>query len=274
MREVTFAAIQYACGAPGSLDAAERLIGEASDAGAQVAVLPALFETPYFCKTQEPKLLGLARPLERNAVVERFATLARETGVVVLAGFYEAAGTVSYDAVAVIDADGTVLGAHRQCHVPQGVGRAERFYFAPADAGFGVWDTAFGRFGVGLGHDAWFPEAARAMALNGADALLYPLAEAEGMTALAVALAGHAAANAMPVVAANRIGDEAQRDIEMTFPGGSMVVSGAGVPLTEPFAEDGFALARVDLDAARDARRAAGLFLDRRPDIYGRIAAM
>ena len=269
MREVTFAAVQYACGAPGSLGTAERLVREAAEAGAAVVVLPALFETPYFCKTQEEKLLGLARPVEENGVVDRFAQLASELGVVLTISLYEADGPVAYASAVMIDADGAVLGTHRQAHVPQRPGRAERFYFAPG-GGFRAWDTAHGRFGIGLGHDARFPEAARAMALMGAEALLFPVAEVDA--SFGTILAGHALANAVPVVAANRTGFEAQRDVEATFPGGSAILGAGGERLADVGADEGIALAAIDLDEARDLRRASGLFGDRRPDLYGRLA--
>ena len=268
MREVTFAAIQYACGAPGSLDAAERLVREAAEAGADVVLLPALFETPYFCKTQEEKLLGLARPIEGNAVVERFSAIAGERGIVLPISLYEADGPTCYASTAVIDADGAMLGVHRQAHVPQRPGRAERFYFAPGGTPR-AWETAHGTVGIAAGHDIRFPEVARTLALAGAEALLCPVAEAAAP--LGVVAAGHAAANAMPVLAANRTGFEAQRDVEATFPGGSLLLDADGAVLAAAEEEEAIALGAVDLDRTRDVRRRSGLFADRRPELYGRL---
>ena len=282
MREVTFAALQWACGAPGSLDAAERLARAAAAEGAQVILMPELFETPYFCKTQETKLLGLARPFEGHAVIERFAALARELGVVLPVSFYEAEGNAAFNSLAVIDADGAVLGLYRKSHIPQGPGYEEKFYFSPGDTGFRVWDTAHGRLGFGICWDQWFPEAARAMALMGAEALLYPIAIGsepaeplyDSRPHWETVMRGHAGANMVPVVAANRIGEEAQRDVEMSFYGGSFIAGSTGDLLSEAGGGEGMALASVDLGAAAEARRAWGLFRDRRPDLYGRLGAM
>ena len=282
MREVSLAAVQWACGAPGSLDAAERLAREAAGAGANVVLLPELFETPYFCKTQETKLLGLARPAEGHETVARFADLARELGVVLPVSFYEADGNAGFNSLAVIDADGTVLGIYRKSHIPQGPGYEEKFYFSPGDTGFRVWDTAYGRLGFGICWDQWFPEAARAMTLMGAEALFYPTAIGsepaeplyDSRPHWETVMRGHAGANMVPVVAANRIGEEAQRDVEMSFYGGSFVAGFTGELLAEAGAEEGIAMATVDLDAAAEARRAWGLFRDRRPDLYGRIATL
>ena len=282
MREVTFAAVQYACGAAGSLDAAERLARQAAREGADIVLLPELFETPYFCKTQEAVLVNLARPLDGHAVVERFAALARELGVVMPVSFYEADGNAGFNSLAIVDADGAVLGTYRKSHIPQGPGYEEKFYFSPGDTGFRVWDTAHGRLGFGICWDQWFPEAARAMTLMGAEALLYPTAIGsepaeplyDSRPHWETVMRGHAGANMVPLVAANRIGDEAQRDVEMSFYGGSFIAGFTGERLVHAGHEEAVIAATVDLDAAAEARRAWGLFRDRRPELYGRLARL
>ena len=138
--------------------------------------MPELFATPYFCITQDPTHFAHALPFEGNPIVARFAALAKELGVVLPVSFFERAGQAHFNSVAMADADGRILGLYRKSHIPQGPGYEEKFYFSPGDTGFRVWDTAYGRIGVGICWDQWFPECARAMALMGAEVLLYPTA--------------------------------------------------------------------------------------------------
>ena len=218
-RELTLAATQCACGwdIPANLDAAERLVREAAGRGAQIVLLQELFATPYFPIAQDARHFDLAAPAEGHPVIARFSRLAAELGVVLPVSFFERAGQAFFNSVAVVDADGAVLGVYRKSHIPDARGYQEKYYFSPGDTGFRVWDTAFGRIGVGICWDQWFPESARAMALQGAEVLLYPTAigsdpptpEDDSMDAWQTVQRGHAVANAMPVVAANRIGLEA-----------------------------------------------------------------
>ncbi|MEZ5178771.1 MAG: nitrilase-related carbon-nitrogen hydrolase [Acidimicrobiales bacterium] len=175
---VTVAAVQMAMAAEASTneDRAERLVRVAAASGAQVVLLPELFTGPYFCIDARPDDLARARPIAGHPTVERFAAVAAELGVVLPVSVYEAAGPALFNSVAVVDADGTVLGTYRKSHIPDGPGYTEKYYFSPGDTGFRVWDTAHGRLGVGICWDQWFPEAARAMALLGAEVLLYPTA--------------------------------------------------------------------------------------------------
>jgi N-carbamoylputrescine amidase len=218
-RPVTLAATQFACSwdAQANLATAERLVREAAERGAQVILLQELFETPYFCIEQDTRHLALATSLAENAAVRRFAPIARELEVVLPVSFFERAGKVFYNSIAIIDADGSVLGVYRKSHIPNGPGYQEKNYFAPGDTGFKVWNTRYARLGVGICWDQWFPESARCMALLGAEVLLYPTAiGSEPPPALPVnsrdhwqrTQQGHAAANVMPLVASNRYGVE------------------------------------------------------------------
>ena len=208
MRELTFAVTQFAADrdAAPNIDQAEALVRDAAAQGAQVILLQELFATPYFCKTQDPSYFDLAHPRQGHPMLARFAALAKELRVVLPISFFERAGQAYFNSLVMIDADGAELGLYRKSHIPQGPGYEEKFYFSPGDTGFRVWDTAYGRFGVGICWDQWFPEAARAMALMGAEALLYPTAigseppdpEYDSQPHWENAMRGHAAANVMP----------------------------------------------------------------------------
>jgi N-carbamoylputrescine amidase len=282
MREVAVAVTQFACGDDhgANADRAEALVRQAAAEGAQVILLQELFHGPYFCKTEAPRYFAWAEPFEGNTLVARFASLARELGVVLPVSFFERAGPAHFNSVAMVDADGQVLGLYRKCHIPQGPGYEEKYYFTPGDTGFRVWDTAFGRIGVGICWDQWFPEAARAMALSGAEMLLYPTAigsepPAPGYDSQPhweMAMRGHAAANILPVAASNRIGREVQEGCEVTFYGTSFVSDHTGQVVTQAGREDeAVRVACFDLDAIRDLRRSWGLFRDRRPELYGAL---
>ncbi len=218
---VTFAATQFACSenAAGNLDRAERLVREAAGRGAQVILLQELFETPYFCKDHLASHFDLARPVAGNAVLERFQALARELEVVLPYSFFERAHNAYFNSLAMIDADGALLGVYRKSHIPEGPGYHEKYYFSPGDTGFRVWQTRYGVLGVGICWDQWFPEAARCMALMGAEALLYPTAIGSEPHDASIdsrdhwqrCMQGHAAANVMPLIASNRIGVERGR---------------------------------------------------------------
>ncbi len=282
MRNVTVAVTQFAPGwdLPANLDRAEALVRRAAGEGAQVILLQELFATPYFCITEEPRHLALAAPMEGHPVVARFAALARELGVVLPVSVFERAGEAHFNSVAMVDRDGSILGTYRKSHIPQGPGYEEKFYFTPGDTGFRVWDTAFGRIGVAICWDQWFPEAARAMALQGAEMLLYPTAigseppapDYDSQPHWEMVMRGHAAANILPVAASNRIGREVQQGREVTFYGTSFVADQTGGIVTQAdrVSED-VRLASFDLDAIRDLRRSWGLFRDRRPELYGSL---
>ena len=283
---ITLAATQFACSwdLPTNADRAEAVVRQAAAQGAQVVLVQELFATPYFCITQDPAHFALAQPMAGHPLITRFAALARELGVVLPCSYFERAGPAFFNSVAMIDADGRVLGNYRKTHIPQGVGYEEKFYFSPGDTGYRVWDTAFGRIGVGICWDQWFPEAARAMALMGAEVLLYPTAigsepRAPGYDSQShweIAMRGHAAANILPVVASNRIGVENSPDgRDLTFYGCSFVAGPEGGLLAQADrTAQAAVVASVDLDAAAALRAGWGLFRDRRPDTYGALATL
>ncbi len=279
MREVTVAATQAACGPDraANVGRAEALVREAAARGAQIVLLQELFETPYFCQDQRREHFALAAPAEGHPTLARMAALARELGVVLPVSFFERANNAHYNSLQVIDADGRPLGVYRKSHIPDGHGYREKFYFNPGDTGFRVWDTAFGRIGAAVCWDQWFPEAARAMALQGAELLFYPTAIGSEPQDAALdsaghwrrAMQGHAAANLVPVVASNRVGPERAEDSEIVFYGTSFIADATGEVVAElGRSEEGVATARFDLDALRLRRAGWGLFRARRPDLY------
>ena len=281
-RSVTVAALQLQLSPrrEENLARVEAQAREAAGAGAQVIVPSELYETPYFpAQGQDEAHFELAHPLPHHPTVERARRLAAELDVVFVASVFERAGPTFFNTAVVVDAGGEVLGAYRKSHIPDGPGYQEKFYFAPGDTGFRVWRTRFVRLGVGLCWDQWFPGAARAMALGGAEVLVYPTAigtepEASGQDTSGPwrrVMQGHAAASAVPVVAANRVGDEGR----VRFYGQSFVTDGEGAVLAEvPDAEEGFALATFDLEALTRARAGWGFFRDRRPALYGALGTL
>lgn len=283
-REITVAATQMACSwdSAANLDRAEGLVREAAARGAQVILLQELFETPYFCPDQKQELFALARPFAENPVIARFSALAKELGVVLPVSFFERANNAHYNALAMVDADGAVLGLYRKSHIPDGPGYQEKFYFNPGDTGFRVWDTAYGRLGAGICWDQWFPECARAMALQGAEILFYPTAigsepqdpNLNSKDHWQRAMQGHAAANMVPLVASNRIGEEQAEAAAMRFYGASFIADATGAKVAEAQAEQGVITATFDLEAIRAARASWGFFRDRRPELYGPLQTL
>ncbi len=285
MREVTFAVTQFAADAERdrNLDTAEALVREAAGQGAQVILLQELFADPYFCKTQNPVYFDLAAPREGHPVLARFADLARELGVVLPLSFFERAGQAYFNSLAMIDADGSELGIYRKSHIPQGPGYEEKYYFSGGNTGFRVWETAFGSLGVGICWDQWFPEAARAMALMGAEAPLYPTAigsepdmpDYDSQPHWETVMRGHAAGNIMPVMASNRVGAEAQDNRSVTFYGTSFIAGETGQMIGQAGRADrAITLAKIDLEKAAELRRSWGLFRDRRVDLYGALRGL
>jgi N-carbamoylputrescine amidase len=284
-RPVSVAAVQLSCTweRDANITHAEKLVREAAARGARIILIPELFETPYFCIEQDSRHLALAQPLEHNAAVRHFRTLARELGVVLPISFFERDGLAYFNSVAVIDADGTVLGVYRKTHIPNGPGYQEKTYFSPGDTGFRVWSTAHGRIGVGICWDQWFPESARIMALMGAELLLFPTAiGSEPPPAVAVnsrehwqrIQQGHAAANLMPLIAANRYGLERSlqdpQGLYIRFYGSSFITDATGAKLAEaPEEGDAVLLASFDLAQLAAQRDNWYVFRDRRPDLYG-----
>ncbi|WP_337057156.1 N-carbamoylputrescine amidase [Pseudomonas sp. USHLN015] len=283
MAKLTVATTQMPCSwnLARNLDQAERLVREAAARGAQVILLQELFATPYFCIEQNHRHLALAEEYAQSQVLARFADLAGELGVVLPLSWFERAGNAFFNSLAMADADGRLLGVYRKTHIPNAIGYQEKEYFSPGDTGFRVWDTAHGRLGVGICWDQWFPETARCLALQGAEVLLFPTAigsepGAQGLDSRdhwQMTMRGHAAANLLPVVAANRVGREVATtdpELQMSFYGSSFICDHKGTLLADADREGTTVLLQtLDLDAMAEERLAWGIYRDRRPEMYG-----
>jgi N-carbamoylputrescine amidase len=274
-RNVTVAAIQCRLGASraANIGRVEGHVREAAARGANVVLPPELFEGPYFCRDERSEWFADARTVDDDEAVARFRTVARELSIVIPVSFFERAGQAYYNSLAVVDADGAVLGVYRKSHIPDGPGYEEKFYFRPGDTGFRVWKTRFATIGVGICWDQWFPESARSMMLLGAELLFYPTAigsephepDLDTRDPWQRAMIGHAVSNVVPVVAANRVGNESGQ----LFYGSSFVADPRGDKVTElGRADEGVIAATFDLDAIARTRAAWGFFRDRRPELY------
>ena len=260
-----------------NLNRVEALVRQAAAAGAQVILPSELFEGPYFCREEKDAFFDWAKPAEGHPTIARFQALARELGVVIPVSFFERDGHAHYNSLAMVDADGSLLGTYRKSHIPDGPGYEEKFYFRPGNTGFRVWATRFGKVGAGICWDQWYPECARVLMLMGAELLLYPTAigtepENPGLDTKDLwqrAMVGHAVSNVVPVVAANRIGTEG----DQTFYGHSFIADHRGEKVAELGRTDtGFITADLDLEEIRRNRASFGFFRDRRPDLYGLIS--
>ncbi|TLZ15125.1 MAG: N-carbamoylputrescine amidase [Gammaproteobacteria bacterium] len=289
-RPVSVAAVQMACDwdIEGNVARAERLVRQAAARGAQIILLPELFETPYFCIEQDARHLSLARTASESRAVQHFAPVARELGVVLPISFFERSGPACFNSIAILDADGTNLGLYRKSHIPNGPGYQEKNYFSPGDTGFKVWPTRFARLGVGICWDQWFPETARVMALRGAELLMFPTAiGTEPPPALPVnsrehwqrTQQGHAAANLTPLIASNRYGlERSLQDPEglyIRFYGSSFIADAMGAKVEEaPEEGDAVLTHTFDLAEAAQLRDNWFVFRDRRPDLYGPLTSL
>ena len=286
MNETTVAAIQMKMSAnpAENLKRAEVLVREAAAQGAQIVLLPELFEREYFCQERRYDYLDFALPVSENPAVTRMMAVAKELSVVIPVSFYERDGNCQYNSVAMIDADGSLLGVYRKTHIPDDHYYQEKFYFTPGNTGFRVFETRYGLVGVGICWDQWFPEAARAMALLGADIILYPTAigsepilTTDSQPHWRRTMQGHAAANILPVVAANRVGKETvEPSLEnggqksaLVFYGSSFLTDETGEIIAGADRESECVLtARYDFARFRQDRRSWGVFRDRRPETY------
>jgi len=285
MSKVTFAATQMACVEDSAIniERAEAQVREAAARGAQVILLQELFETPYFCKDLDSKYLELAHTGKENDLVRRFQGIAKELSVVLPVSFFEKVNNTYFNTIGIVDADGELLGTYRKSHIPDSPGYQEKFYFSPGDTGFRVWQTRYAKIGVAICWDQWFPEAARCMALQGADALLYPTAigsepgypEIDSCGHWQRAMQGHSASNCTPVIASNRIGLEKGETCDVMFYGSSFITDHTGEILVESDREtQDIITAELDIERMRRERAAWGLFRDRRPDLYGGILSL
>lgn len=285
MRQVKVAALQFSCSkdVQENINKAEKMVREAADNGANIILLPELFERQYFCQEKRYDYYDYALPLEKNPAVNRFKEVAKELGVVIPVSFYERDIDRLFNTVAMIDADGSVLGIYRKTHIPDDHFYQEKFYFTPGDTGFKVFDTRFGCIGVGICWDQWFPETARCMAVQGAEMLLYPTAigsepilDVDSSGHWRRVMQGHAAANLMPVVAANRIGVEtvepckknAGQSSSLDFYGCSFIADATGDIIASAKQEETILYGEFDLDVLKEERLSWGLFRDRRPETY------
>ncbi|WP_395647003.1 N-carbamoylputrescine amidase [Terricaulis sp.] len=255
----------------------ERLVRDAAKKGAQVILPPELYQGPYFCTSQEERWFATAFPAATHPCVKALEPVAKELSVVIPVSIFERDGPLYFNSIVILDADGKQLGIYRKSHIPDGPGYQEKYYFRPGDTGFKVWDTAYGRIGVGICWDQWFPECARAMAIQGAQVLFYPTAIGSEPHDASLdtrdpwrrAMQGHAVSNVIPVVASNRIGSETVDGNTQTYYGSSFIANHRG-DLVEQLerTEEGVLVHEFDLDFLDRHRAAWGFFRDRRTEFY------
>ena len=289
MRNVTIAAVQMQCSISVSenIEKADEMVRRAAQQGAQVILLPELFERPYFCQERRYEYYAFAKPVLENDAVRHFLSVAKELEIVIPVSFYEKDGCTLYNSVAMVDADGSLMGVYRKTHIPDDHYYQEKFYFTPGNTGFRVWDTRYGKIGVGICWDQWFPETARCLALAGAEMILYPTAigsepilNCDSMEHWRRCMQGHAGSNLLPVVAANRIGLETVlpdpanggQSSSLCFYGSSFITDETGALVASASRDNEEILtASFDLDEVQDNRMSWGIFRDRRPHCYEKM---
>ena len=258
---------------------AERLVRQAHATGAQIILLPELFEGLYFCKDMDEKYFSWAKERKNHPLLQHFSLLAKELNIVLLVSYFEKDKNTFYNSLVAIDADGRILDNYRKTHIPDGPGYEEKFYFSPGDSGFKVWDTAYAKIGAGICWDQWFPESARSLALMGAELIFYPTAigsepeiEIDSKDHWQRVQMGHAAANMVPVIVANRIGEEKGKSCSLTFYGSSFMTDITGLKLVEASRDkEEVICVDYDLDKNKQSREYWALFKDRRPQMYEEI---
>lgn len=282
---VKFAAIQLSINWDLELNLSEatKRVKEAAANGAQVILLQELFAAPYFCKQQSAKYFELAAEIAESSLIQKMSELAKSLQVVLPISYFEKSGNNFFNSLVMIDADGTILDNYRKSHIPDGPGYSEKYYFSPGDTGFKVWDTRYGRFGAGICWDQWFPELARCLTLAGAEAIFYPTAIGSEPQAPSLdskghwqrTMQGHAAANLIPVIVANRTGVETDDGVETRFYGSSFITDHKGELLAEASRNNEEVIyAEIDLHATHLARYSWGVFRDRRPDLYSPLLTL
>lgn len=258
---------------------AQAMVREAAQSGAQVVLIPELFEGYYFCKDMDLRYFTWAKEREGHPMIERFSALAKELGVVIPLSYFEKDGERYFNSLVMIDADGSVMENYRKTHIPDGPGYEEKFYFEPGDTGFKVWETKFGNVGVGICWDQWFPETARCLTLMGADMIFYPTAigsepeiGVDSASHWQRVQMGHSAANIIPVIVANRIGVEVGESCTLTFYGSSFITDHTGeIAAVASRDQEEILYSSFDVSANREHRHYWGLIRDRRPECYGKI---
>lgn len=278
-KNISVAAIQtsYTTDMKANIDKTIAFVREAAKQGANVILPSELFQNVYFCTTQNDKWFAEAHPAETHPCVLAMKPVAKSHGIVIPVSIFEKAGPEYYNSVVMLDDKGDIMGVYRKTHIPDGPGYSEKYYFKPGNTGFKVWDTRFGKIGVGICWDQWFPECARSMVLQGADILFYPTAigsepydaSVDTSTQWQRAMIGHAVSNAVPVVASNRIGTENANGPEQTFYGHSFIADQRG-DIVQSFGktEEGVLVQSFNLEDIRQFRTLWGFFRDRRPEMY------
>ena len=282
--KIKVAATQMSCSweIEENISKAKILIDKAAKKGANIILLQELFQTPYFCIQYDEEIFKLAQTFENNKILDQMSKIAKDLNVVLPISFFEKDNNAYFNSIAVINADGNILGKYRKSHIPDGPGYLEKYYFNPGDTGFKVWETKFGKIGIGICWDQWFPEAARIMALKGAEILFYPTAigdelmsKYDSSSAWQRVMQGHAAANIIPVVASNRIGSETVKDQTNGFYGKSFICDRTGNIISEASKDkEEIIIAEIDIEENHLFRRNWGLFRDRRIDLYKELLTL
>ena len=282
--KIKVAAVQMSCSwkIEENISKAKILIDKAAKKGANIILLQELFQTPYFCIQYDEDIFKLAQTFENNKILDQMSKIAKDLNVVLPISFFEKDNNAYFNSIAVINADGNILGKYRKSHIPDGPGYLEKYYFNPGNTGFKVWETKFGKIGIGICWDQWFPEAARIMALKGAEILFYPTAigdeimsEYDSSSAWQRVMQGHAAANIVPVVASNRIGSETVKDQTNGFYGKSFICDRTGNIISEASKDkEEIIIAEIDIEENHLFRRNWGLFRDRRVDLYKELLTL
>ena len=282
--KIKVAATQMSCSweIEENISKAKILIDKAAKKGANIILLQELFQTPYFCIQYDEEIFKLAQTFDNNKILDEMSKIAKDLNVVLPISFFEKDNNAYFNSIAVINADGNILGKYRKSHIPDGPGYLEKYYFNPGNTGFKVWETKFGKIGIGICWDQWFPEAARIMALKGAEILFYPTAigdelmsEYDSSSAWQRVMQGHAAANIVPVVASNRIGSETIKDQTNGFYGKSFICDRTGNIISEASKDkEEIIIAEIDIEENHLFRRNWGLFRDRRVDLYKELLTL
>ena len=282
--KIKVAATQMSCSweIEENISKAKILIDKAAKKGANIILLQELFQTPYFCIQYDEEIFKLAQTFDNNKILDEMSKIAKDLNVVLPISFFEKDNNAYFNSIAVINADGNILGKYRKSHIPDGPGYLEKYYFNPGNTGFKVWETKFGKIGIGICWDQWFPEAARIMALKGAEILFYPTAigdelmsKYDSSSAWQRVMQGHAAANIVPVVASNRIGSETVKDQTNGFYGKSFICDRTGNIISEASKDkEEIIIAEIDIEENHLFRRNWGLFRDRRVDLYKELLTL
>jgi len=282
--KIKVAATQMSCNweIEENISKAKILIDQAAKKGANIILLQELFQTPYFCIQYDEKIFNLAQTFDNNKILDEMSKIAKDLNVVLPISFFEKDNNAYFNSIAVINADGNILGKYRKSHIPDGPGYLEKYYFNPGNTGFKVWETKFGKIGIGICWDQWFPEAARIMALKGAEILFYPTAigdelmsKYDSSSARQRVMQGHAAANIVPVVASNRIGSETVKDQTNGFYGKSFICDRTGNIISEASKDkEEIIIAEINIEENHLFRRNWGLFRDRRIDLYKELLTL